>query len=135
MPSLKALKARARKRGDTAEVNLITALERRASKKRYQMGYSDGSGSDDTIYDVKLGKPIAVVSWGCSCCKTSSPEDTKMGQLIVDALNKTKPKKYTKDWEYVFEVLMEIAPNVSQRHLVDRLCEIQGFLRHGKHDK
>lgn len=32
-------------------------------KPRYQMGYPDGSGSDDTIYDVTLEKPIAVVTW------------------------------------------------------------------------
>lgn len=100
---------------------------------RYRMGYSDGSGSDDTIYDVKLEKPIAVVSWGCSCCKTAQPGDTERGQLIVDALNKVKPSKYSRDWERVFEALMEVAPSVKRDVLIDRLCEVQGFLRHGKH--
>lgn len=57
------------------------------SSPRYQMGYSDGSGSDDTIYDVKLNKPIAVVSWGCSCCKIAKPEDVENGKMIVEALN------------------------------------------------
>jgi hypothetical protein len=65
------------------------------SKPRYRMGYDDGSGSDDTIYDVKLKKPVAVVSWGCSCCKTAQPGDTERGQLIVDALNAYKPKGKT----------------------------------------
>lgn len=60
--------------------------------KRYRMGYSDGSGSDDTIYDVKLDKPIAVVTWGCSCCKYPQPGDTERGKLIVDALNAYTPK-------------------------------------------
>jgi len=107
----------------------------RKSKSRYRMGYADGSGSDDTIYDVKLKKPIAVVSWGCSCCMTKKPEDAEMGQLIVDALNNVPPKKYSKDWEQVFEALMEVAPGVRKNLLIDRLCAVQGFLRHGKHDK
>ena len=65
----------------------------RKSKPRYRMGYDDESGADDTIYDVKLDKPIAVVTWGCSCCKTAQPGDTERGQLIVAALNAYKPKE------------------------------------------
>lgn len=67
----------------------------RKSKQRYRMGYADGSGSDDTIYDVKLEKPIAVVTWGCSCCRYPQTGDTERGQLIVDALNAYKPKEKT----------------------------------------
>jgi hypothetical protein len=59
------------------------------------MGYGDGSGSDDTIYDVKLKKPIAKVTWGCTCCEFKQPGDTERGHLIVAALNAYKPKGTT----------------------------------------
>jgi hypothetical protein len=51
------------------------------------MGYADGSGAEDTIYDVELDKPIAKVTWGCTCCEFKQPGDTERGQLIVAALN------------------------------------------------
>jgi hypothetical protein len=88
---LKRLKRTAEENKDKASLRLIVEIERRS--KRYRLGYDDGSGIEDTIYDTKTKKPIAVVSWGCGCCCVARPGDAENGQMIVDALNAYTKKR------------------------------------------
>jgi hypothetical protein len=61
--------------------------------KRYQAGYPDGSGSDYAIYDTKHEISLAVVAWGCGCCRVVRPEHAERLKLIVDAINAYRPKR------------------------------------------
>ena len=57
----------------------------------WRVGYKDGSGPDQIVteYDGELpSKSIAVVSWGCGCCKhDAKEEDFANAAHIVHCVN------------------------------------------------
>ena len=57
----------------------------------WRVGYKDGSGPDQIVteYDGELpSKSIAVVSWGCGCCKhDAKEEDFANAARIVHCVN------------------------------------------------
>lgn len=58
-----------------------------------KIGYADGSG-EDYLTDAD-DQPLAVVRWGCGCCKSTGPlTDEERGTLetIRDALNARQPR-------------------------------------------
>jgi hypothetical protein len=66
-------------------------------KQRYKLGYDDGSGKEDRIYDTVEQRVVAVTNWGCSCCRPSpSSAVTEMAQRIADAMSAYKPPKAKK---------------------------------------